>query len=79
MAPAICDPSGDAVAGAYCVMPDKTFLVKLRSGDPASARAATVEMQGDHLVFLAVEGTLAALFLLEIVLRAGTQIEPPTS
>ena len=33
MAPAIWDPSGDAVAGAYCVMPDKTFLVKLRSED----------------------------------------------
>lgn len=41
-------------------------------------QAATVEMQGDHLVFLAVEGTLAALFLLEIV-ESWNEIEPPTS
>ena len=54
-------------AGAYCSMPNKTFLVRLRSDALQRVRAATVEMHGEHLVFLTAEGELAALFLMELV------------
>ncbi len=41
-------------------MPNKTFLVRLRSDAIQYVRAATVEIHGEHLVFLTAEGKLAA-------------------
>jgi hypothetical protein len=50
-------------------MADKTYLVALRPPSQAVQHviAATVEVQGEHLVFLNAEGKLAALFLMKIV------------
>jgi hypothetical protein len=50
-------------------MPDKTYLVRFKESDMHTqlARAASVEIHGDHLVFLRSDGELSALFLLEIV------------
>jgi hypothetical protein len=48
-------------------MPNKTFLVRLRSDAVQYVRAATVEIHGDHLVFLTAKGKLAALFSFAIV------------
>jgi hypothetical protein len=54
-------------AGAYCFMPNKTFLVRLRSNSDQHVRATTVEVHGNHLVFLTEKGKLAAAFLLDLV------------
>jgi hypothetical protein len=48
-------------------MPNKRFLVRLRTNAILEVRAATVEMHGEHLAFLTAKGKLAALFLLEAV------------
>ena len=56
-------------------MPNKTFLVRLRSDALQHVRAAAVEMHGEHFVFLTAEGKLAALFLFEIV-ESWNEIEP---
>jgi hypothetical protein len=50
-------------------MPDKDYLVRFKESNQASqlVRAATVEIHGEHLVFLLSGGELSALFLLEIV------------
>jgi hypothetical protein len=48
-------------------MPNKTFLVRLRSDANQHVRATTVEVHGNHLVFLTEKGKLAALFLLDLV------------
>jgi hypothetical protein len=50
-------------------MPDKNYLVRFKESNLASqlVRAATVEIHGEHLVFLLSGGELSALFLLEIV------------
>ena len=50
-------------------MVDQTYLVALKPPSQAvqHVRAATVEVQDEHLVFLDAEGNLAALFLMEIV------------
>jgi hypothetical protein len=56
-------------------MPNKTFLVRLRNDALQHVRAATVEMQGEHLVFLTEKGELAALFLMELV-ESWNEIAP---
>jgi hypothetical protein len=48
-------------------MPNKTFLVRLRSDALQHVRVATVEIHGEHLVFVTAKGALAALFLFAIV------------
>jgi len=48
-------------------MPNKTFLVRLSSDANQHVRATTVEVHGNHLVFLTGKGKLAALFLLDLV------------
>ena len=48
-------------------MPNKRFLVRLRTNAFQQVRAATVEVHGDHLAFLTEKGKLAALFLLDVV------------
>ena len=48
-------------------MPDKTYLVRLKSNAVQHVRAAKVEMHGEHLAFLTEKGNLSALFLFEIV------------
>jgi hypothetical protein len=48
-------------------MPNKTFLVRLRSNTIQHVRAATIEIHGKHLVFMTAERKLAALFLFEII------------
>ena len=55
-------------------MPNKTFLIRLRSNAIQHVRAATVEIHGEHLVFLKAKGKLAALFLFEIV-ESWSEIE----
>jgi hypothetical protein len=50
-------------------MRDRTYLVRFKESDLASqlVRAASVEIHGEHLVFLRSSGELSALFLVEIV------------
>jgi hypothetical protein len=58
-------------AGAHTVsaMIDQTYLVALKPPSHAVQQviAASLEIHGEHLVFLNAEGKLAALFLMEIV------------
>jgi hypothetical protein len=50
-------------------MPDKTNLVRFKKTDLPShlVIAANAEIHGEHLVFLRSDGSLAALYLLEVV------------
>jgi hypothetical protein len=50
-------------------MPDKAYLVRFKARDlaPHLVIATSVEFHGEHLVLLKSDGTLAALFVLEIV------------
>jgi hypothetical protein len=50
-------------------MPDKTYLIRFNQTDPHYhfVPAANAEIHGEHLVFIRADGSLAALFLLEIV------------
>jgi hypothetical protein len=50
-------------------MPDKTYLIRFKKTDLHShfVIAANAEIHGEHLVFLRSDGSLAALFLLEVV------------
>ena len=50
-------------------MVDQTYLVAFKPPSQAIQHviAATVEVHGEHLVFLNAEGKLAALFLMEII------------
>ena len=50
-------------------MPDKNYLVRFTNSNlaPQLVRAATVQIHGEHLVFLLSDGKLSALFLFEIV------------
>jgi hypothetical protein len=50
-------------------MPDKAYLIRFKGTDlpPELVIAVSVEFHGEHLVFLKSDGTLAALFVLEIV------------
>jgi hypothetical protein len=56
-------------------MPNKTFLVRLRSNVLREVSAATVEIHGKHLAFLTEKGKLAALFLLDLV-ESWNEISP---
>jgi hypothetical protein len=50
-------------------MRDKSYLVRFKYSNlnPHLVIAASVEIHGEHLVFLRSDGSLAALFVLEIV------------
>jgi hypothetical protein len=50
-------------------MPDRNYLVRFKEPTlvPQLVRAATIEIQADHLVFSLSGGILSALFLLEVV------------
>jgi hypothetical protein len=50
-------------------MPEKKYLVRFKTSDlsPHLVIAASAEIHGEHLIFLRSNGSLAALFLLEIV------------
>jgi hypothetical protein len=50
-------------------MPDTAYLVRFKGTDlpPELVTARNVEFHGEHLIFLRSDGTLAALFVLEIV------------
>jgi hypothetical protein len=50
-------------------MRDKTYLIQFKiSGlGPHLVNAKSAEIHGEHFVFLRSDGTLAALFVLEIV------------
>jgi hypothetical protein len=51
-------------------MPDKAYLIRFKGRGPVPPElviAASVEFQGEHLVFLKSDGTMAALFVLENV------------
>jgi hypothetical protein len=48
-------------------VPNKTFLVRLRSNAIQRVRAATFEIHGEQLVFLTAKGKLAAVFSLDVV------------
>jgi hypothetical protein len=56
-------------------MPNKTFLVRLRSNATQQVRAAKVEVHGKHLAFLTAKGKLAAVFHLDLV-ESWNEIEP---
>jgi hypothetical protein len=50
-------------------MRDKSYLVTFKESDisPHIVIAASAEIHGDHLIYLRLDGSLAALFMLEIV------------
>jgi hypothetical protein len=50
-------------------MADTAYLVRFKGADPPPELviAETIEFHGEHLIFRRSEGTLVALFLLEIV------------
>jgi hypothetical protein len=50
-------------------MPDTTYLIRFKKTDLHFhfVIAANAEIHGEHLVFLRSDGSLVALFLLEIV------------
>jgi hypothetical protein len=50
-------------------MADTAYLVRFKGGDlpPELVIAETIEFHGEHIVFLRSDGSLAALFVLEIV------------
>jgi hypothetical protein len=50
-------------------MADTAYLVRFKNADlpPEVVQAETFEFHGDHLVFLKSDGSLAGLFLFEIV------------
>jgi hypothetical protein len=50
-------------------MRDKPYLIRLKRSDvnPHLVIAASAEIHGEHLVFLRLDGRLAALFVIEIV------------
>jgi hypothetical protein len=50
-------------------MLDKTYLIRFKISDlsPHLVIAESAEIHGEHFVFLRSDGTLAALFALEIV------------
>ncbi|MDT7815005.1 MAG: hypothetical protein QOH35_391 [Acidobacteriaceae bacterium] len=50
-------------------MADTTYLVRFKGADlpPELVIAETIDFHGEHLVFLRSDGSLAALFVLEIV------------
>ena len=50
-------------------MADTAYLVRLKMTDlpPELVMAETIEVHGEHLAFLKADGSLAALFVLEIV------------
>jgi hypothetical protein len=51
-------------------MDDKTYLVRFKESDsaPVLVEAGSVEVHGEHLVFLRASGELSAMFLVEIVM-----------
>jgi hypothetical protein len=50
-------------------MADTAYLVRFKGGDllPELVIAETVELHGEHIAFVRPDGSLAALFVLEIV------------
>jgi hypothetical protein len=50
-------------------MPEKAYWVRFKGADPPPELviAETIEFPGEHVVFLRSDGSLVALFLLEIV------------
>ena len=58
-------------------MREKTYLVRFKCSDldPHLIIAVSVEIHGEHLVFLRSEGSLAALFVLEIV-ESWCEVDP---
>jgi hypothetical protein len=58
-------------------MRDKTYLIRFKCSHlvPHLVTAAGAEIHGEHLVFLRSDGSLAALFVLEIV-ESWPEVEP---
>jgi hypothetical protein len=58
-------------------MRDKTYLVRFKESDisPHIVIAASAEIHGDHLIYLRLDGSLAALFMLEIV-ESWSELNP---
>ena len=50
-------------------MVDSAYFVRFKEADqaPELVLAETIEVYGEHLVFLRSDGSLAALFVLEII------------
>ena len=55
--------------GSDYSVPDKAYLIRFKGTDlpPDLVIAANIEVHGEHVVFLRSDGTLAALYVLEIV------------
>ena len=58
-------------------MPNKAYLVRFKGADlpPQLVIAETIEFHGEHLVFLRSDGSLAALYVLEIV-ESPSELKP---
>jgi hypothetical protein len=62
-------PHSSGIKHPYNSMAYTAYLVRFKGEDspPELVIAETIEFHGEHLVFLGSDGTLAALFVLEIV------------
>jgi hypothetical protein len=58
-------------------MPNKTYLIGFKKTDLHYhfVVAANAEIHGEHLVFLRSDGSLAALFVLEVV-ESWSEVDP---
>jgi hypothetical protein len=58
-------------------MLDKTYLIRFKPSDlsPHVVIAANAEIHGEHLVFLRSDGSLAGLFVLEVV-KSWSEVDP---
>jgi hypothetical protein len=58
-------------------MADTAYLVRYKGADPPPevVIAETIEIHGEHLVFLRSDGSLAALFVLETV-ESCSEVKP---
>jgi hypothetical protein len=58
-------------------MADTAYLVRFKGADqrPEVVIAETIEVHGEHLVFLRSDGSLAALFVLEII-EGWSEVKP---
>jgi hypothetical protein len=58
-------------------MRDKTYLVRFKESDinPHIVIAASAEIHGGHLIHLRLDGSLAALFMMEVV-ESWSELNP---
>lgn len=62
------------------LMPDKTWLIRFKQSDRITelVTASSVELRGEHLVFLQADGKLIALVVMESI-ESWSEVDFPSS